>query len=348
MANIQLKHINKSFGSTKALKSLDLEIKHGEFFVLLGPTGAGKTTTLRIIAGLEKPDQAAVFIDDEEVTNLQPAYRDTAFVYQQYSLYPNYNVFDNLAFPLRSPIRKISQSEIQTKVQEIANLLKIDDKLRSSVTSLSGGEMQRVAIGRALIRKPNIFLMDEPLSSLDAKLREILRLELKRIQMEMEATILYVTHDQVEAMTMADNIGVLNQGMLEQVGTPAEIYNRPCSTYVASRLGSPRINLVPTSLFESEVLPPGTTTLGIRPEDILLKDNHNHPSSKQKSAMTWVDGTVSSVENLGAEIILEISVNGEEVQAIADPEKNYNAGENLELSFLTEKALHFNQDGQLI
>ena len=166
--------------------------------------------------------------------------------------------------------------------------------------------------------------------------------------MEMEAPILYVTHDQVEAMTMADNIGVLNQGMLEQVGTPAEIYNRPCSTYVASRLGSPRINLVPTSLFESEVLPPGTTTLGIRPEDILLKDNHNHPSSKQKSAMTWVDGTVSSVENLGAEIILEINVNGEEVQAIADPEKNYNAGENLELSFLTEKALHFNQDGQLI
>jgi multiple sugar transport system ATP-binding protein len=190
--------------------------------------------------------------------------------------------------------------------------------------------------------------MDEPLSSLDAKLREILRLELKRIQMEMGATILYVTHDQVEAMTLADNIGVLNQGMLEQVGTPAEIYNRPCSTYVASRLGSPRINLVPTSLFDSEELPPGTATLGIRPEDILLKDNHNHPSLKHKSAMTWVEGTVSSVENLGAEIILEISVNGEEVQAIADPEKNYNSGENLELSFLTEKALHFNQDGQLI
>ena len=350
MALVQLKGISKSFGSENAVNGLDREIKHGEFFVLLGPTGAGKTTTLRIISGLEKPDQGKVLINGEDVTEMQPAFRDTAFVFQQYSLYPNYTVFDNLAFPLRSPFRGIPQTEIQAMVENVAKLLKIEDKLNSSVTSLSGGEMQRVAIGRALIRKPNIYLMDEPLSSLDAKLREILRLELKRIQMEMEATILYVTHDQIEAMTMADSIGVLNQGILEQVGTPAEIYNRPCSTYVASRLGSPHINLVPVSLFKPPSLPVGTEILGIRPEDLLIKSENNNSSNISSSAFSenWISGSVSLVENLGAEIILSLSVEGHELQALVDSGNSYQQGDSIQLNYTLDKALHFDTNGQLI
>ena len=248
MAKVELQNVTKIYDKTiKALDDVSFTVKDGEFFVLLGPTGAGKTTMLRSVAGLEKIDKGKILFDDEDITYAQPAARDTAFVFQQYSLYPHYKVYDNLAFPLRSPLRKLPESEIDSKVTKIAEMLKISPKLNNKATELSGGEMQRVAIGRALVREPNIYLMDEPLSSLDAKLRESLRVELKKIQLNLGATILYVTHDQAEATTMADEIGVLENGKIAQIGTPEEIYNKPNSIYVANRLGSPKINILNNS-----------------------------------------------------------------------------------------------------
>jgi multiple sugar transport system ATP-binding protein len=259
MSKVELKNVTKIYDKTnKAIDDLSLTINNGEFFILLGPTGAGKTTTLRSIAGLEKIDNGQILFDEQDYTSIQPAFRDTAFVFQQFSLYPHYKVFDNLAFPLKSRLRNFSKEDIKEKVEKIAEMLKIKSKLNNKATELSGGEMQRVAIGRALVREPNIYLMDEPLSSLDAKLRETLRVELKNIQRNLGATILYVTHDQAEATTMADRIGVLEEGKLVQVGTPEEIYNNPISTYVAHRLGSPRINIVNEDVLSLENSPSNT------------------------------------------------------------------------------------------
>ncbi|MAX04787.1 MAG: ABC transporter ATP-binding protein [Dehalococcoidia bacterium] len=335
MAKVKIENVSINFGTTAALSNINFEVKNSEFFILLGPTGAGKTTTLRLISGLERPDSGKILIDGIDVTKVQPAYRDTAFVFQQYSLYPNYSVFDNLAFPLRSPLRKESPEKIKQRVLEIATLLKIENKLNNSATELSGGEMQRVAIGRALVRTPNIYLMDEPLSSLDAKLRGNLRVELKRIQKELGATILYVTHDQIEAMTMADRIGVLREGELIQIGTPSEIYSSPADTYVACRLGSPQINLLPKDLFDFPEIPAETKTLGIRPEDVILG------SSK-------MEGTVSGIENLGADTILLLNFNEHEVFAYADPRKTYSYGDVLKVGIDPEKTLFFDAQDQLI
>ena len=256
MAEILVRHVTKRFGDSEAVRDLSFDIANGEFVVLLGPTGAGKTTTLRLIAGLEYPDEGAILIDGRDVTKEPPAARDVAFVFQQYSLYPHLTVYDNLAFPLRSPARRAPEAKVRERVHAIAELLRIGGKLDNRATRLSGGEMQRVAIGRALVREPAIFLMDEPLSSLDAKLRAELRLELKRIQVELGATILYVTHDQIEAMTMASRIGVVREGRLLQLGTPREIYENPVDIYVATRLGTPQINLLPAELLAETPMPP--------------------------------------------------------------------------------------------
>ena len=246
MSEVALDGVSKRFGATHAVSDLSLTIENGAFVVLLGPTGAGKTTTLRLVAGLERPDAGRIRIAGQDVTRDSPAQRDVAFVFQQYSLYPHLSVFDNLAFPLRSPARPTSEPTIRQKVNEVATLLRISDKLDQRVTKLSGGQMQRVAIGRALVRSPSIYLMDEPLSSLDAKLRAELRIELKRIQSELGATILYVTHDQTEAMTLGSQVGVIESGRLVQVGTPRQVYEDPSNIYVAARLGSPPINLCAT------------------------------------------------------------------------------------------------------
>jgi len=289
MAELALKGLGKRFGDVQAVHDLTLEAASGEFIVLLGPSGAGKTTTLRLVAGLEKPDAGTVHIGGRNVSAVAPALRDVTFVFQQYSLYPHLTVFDNLAFPLRSPLRHLGEEEIRRKVTEVARLLRIDDKLGNAATRLSGGQMQRVAIGRALVREPAVTLMDEPLSSLDAKLRNDLRLELKRIQQDLGATMLYVTHDQTEAMTLATRIGVLDHGVLVQLGTPQQIYRDPVSTVVAARLGSPRINLVPRAAVGNLAAPPAATTVGVRPDATRLKRANGHDSGHLRALVRRIE-----------------------------------------------------------
>ncbi len=316
MAHIELKNITKKFGGHTALTGLNLDIADGEFFVLLGETGAGKTTTLRLIAGLEKPTEGQVLIDGVDVAGWGAAERDVALVLQQYSLYPRYTVRENLEFPLKPKIRRLPDAEIKDRVARAARTLRIEHLLDRKTDRLSGGEMQRVSIGRAIVRKPRVFLMDEPLSALDAKLREALRTELKNLQMQLGATFLFVTHDQIEAMSMGDKVGVLNHGRIVQTGTPQEIYNNPRDTYVASFVGSPPMNLIDGRLVENRaVMAPmnfelplsggaktgGATegrplVFGIRPEDVYLESG------------APVEAQVHDVENHGVEKIVTLRV----------------------------------------
>ncbi|MEM8656167.1 MAG: ABC transporter ATP-binding protein [Pseudomonadota bacterium] len=317
MAEVQLSGVSKSFKATNAVIDMDLTIPDGAFVVLLGPTGAGKTTTLRLIAGLEKPDAGHISIGGTRMDGLTPAQRDVAMVFQQYSLYPHMSVRDNLAFPLRSPILKTPEDEIARKVKEVAEVLHIPHKLDNKATELSGGEMQRVSIGRALVRDPQVYLMDEPLSSLDAKLRAELRIELKRIHAELAATLLYVTHDQIEAMTMATHVGVLDQGRLVQFGTPRDIYENPRTAYVAARLGQPRINLLPVGLL-GEDAPAGAHQVGLRPENI------RHGTGR--------DAQVVRVEHLGDQTRLHLKVADHDVITLTDPHTTLNAGETIQIA----------------
>ncbi len=334
MAEVKLDAVTKTFKHTRAVNDLSLTIADGEFVVLLGPTGAGKTTTLRLVAGLERADAGQVLIDGSDVTRSAPAERDVAFVFQQYSLYPHLSVYENLAFPLRSPARRIPEDEIRRRIDAIAGTLHISDKLDNRATQLSGGEMQRVAIGRALVRQPAIYLMDEPLSSLDAKLRAELRLELKHIQEDLGATLLYVTHDQIEAMTMADRIGILDEGTLVQTGSPREIYSDPCNIYAATRLGQPAINLVPEGLIPAGKTPAGTKTVGVRTEHLKI--------SKQARAK---DGAmVEWIEHLGDQNHLHVSMNDHRLVVLAGPESNLNVGDSVKLQ--TVKPLFFDDAGQ--
>jgi len=336
MADVALRNITKRFGAVEAVRELSLTVNDGEFLVLLGPSGAGKTTTLRLITGLETPDAGSVMIDGRDVTRDPPGSRDIAFVFQQYSLYPHLTVYDNLAFPLRSPARRVPEPVIRKRVEQTAELLHIASKLNNRATRLSGGEMQRVAIGRALVRDPSIYLMDEPLSSLDAKLRAELRLELKRIQLELGATILYVTHDQVEAMTMASRIGVIKDGQLLQSGTPREIYESPSSRYVASRLGTPQINFVPAGLLADVAVPPGTETVGIRTEHLRI-------GARNGGVMV---GRVHRVEHLGEQNHVHLDYKGATLVTLADPHQPLQAGQEVELHLM--RPLCFDRAGQRI
>ncbi len=334
MAEVRIEGVCKRFAKTVAVEDMSIHVPDGAFVVLLGPTGAGKTTTLRLVAGLEQCDTGRVTIGGEDMTRAAPAVRDVAFVFQQYSLYPHLSVFDNLAFPLRSPTRRVAEPDIKRRVTEIAEMLRIPHKLQSRATQLSGGEMQRVAIGRALVRRPSIFLMDEPLSSLDAKLRADLRLELKRIQAELGATILYVTHDQIEAMTMATAIGVLAQGRLVQFADPRSIYSDPDSIYVATRLGSPRINLMPAEALPVLGAPKGTHTIGARTEHIGIAP----------IAGGGIAGKVMRIEHLGDQSHLHVSVAGQQLTVLVDPHSVPSVGD--EVGIRLNNALFFDGDGR--
>jgi multiple sugar transport system ATP-binding protein len=336
MADIALSGVTKRFRTATAVDDLSLSVADGEFFVLLGPTGAGKTTTLRLVAGLERADAGTVAIAGRDVTRSEPADRDVTFVFQQYSLYPHLTVFDNLAFPLRSPARRVPEDDIRRRVTEIAELLRIAGKLQNRATQLSGGEMQRVAIGRALVRRPAVYLMDEPLSSLDAKLRADLRLELKRIQRELGATMLYVTHDQIEAMTMANRLGVIDSGRLVQVGTPRDIYSEPGSIYVATRLGQPAINLIPPGLIPSGAIPAGCKTVGARTEHFRIT----------KAANGDAVGSVRWIEHLGDQNHLHVEVGGHRIVTLANPESQLSDGDSVALALVDP--LYFDAAGNRI
>ena len=336
MADVSLHGVTKRFDTTVAVDDLSLSLADGGFVVLLGPTGAGKTTTLRLIAGLERVDAGRIEIGGVDVTKAPSAARDVCVVFQQYSLYPHYTVFENLAFPLRAPGRNLSSGEIDSRVREIAGLLRIDSKLANRATQLSGGEMQRVAIGRALVRSPAVYLMDEPLSSLDAKLREDLRIELKRVQRDFGATILYVTHDQLEAMTLADKIGVLSEGRLIQVGSPREVYEQPDNIYVAQRLGSPQINLVPTGTLGVQGAPEAAVTTGVRPEDILLARDDGQPAR------------VLTVEHLGVETVVLLEVGEQRVHALLGAHDLPQAKDTTRVSVREGAALFFDAEGRRV
>jgi len=311
MAEVLLRNVSKVFGAKPALSDVSFDIPDGSFVVLLGPTGAGKTTLLRMVSGLDRPDSGDVQIGGASMKGLTPAQRNVAMVFQQYSLYPHLTVRENMAFPLKSPLLRTPPTEIARKVAEVAEVLQISHKLDNKATALSGGEMQRVSIGRALVRNPAVYLMDEPLSSLDAKLRADLRVELKNIQANLGATFLYVTHDQIEAMTMATHVGVLDQGRLVQFGPPREIYEHPVSIYAAGRLGQPHINILPADLFGHA--PPGAAKIGLRPEQI--------------QQGTGQDSLVKRVEHLGDQTRLHLTFNHHDITTVTDAHTPLRSGD---------------------
>ncbi|MGV8938179.1 MAG: ABC transporter ATP-binding protein [Allorhizobium sp.] len=291
MGNIVLNKVSKSFGATKVIPGIDLEIKEGEFVVFVGPSGCGKSTLLRLIAGLEDTTSGAIVIDGRDVTGEAPAKRGLAMVFQSYALYPHMTVRNNIAFPLK--MAKLDPAAIDKKVTDAARVLNLTDYLDRRPGQLSGGQRQRVAIGRAIVREPSAFLFDEPLSNLDASLRGTMRLEISELHQQLKTTMIYVTHDQVEAMTMADKIVVLNRGNIEQVGTPLELYNKPDNIFVAGFIGSPRMNFATAAT----AAPYNAHTIGFRPEHITLS----------KDSGTW-SGTVGVAEHLGSDTFLHVHV----------------------------------------
>jgi len=362
MAEVKLEEISKRFGRVQAVKKLSIEVKSGKFTVLLGPTGAGKTTTLRITAGLEKPDEGEIYLDGRRITDLPPQERDMAFVFQNLALYPRYTVFENIASPLKA--RGMDRSEIEMRVKRIADILHISHLLDRKPVQLSGGEKQRVALGRAMVREPNLFLLDEPISALDAKLREEMRTELKRLQSDFGATFFYATPDQAEAMSMADVIAVINEGRIIQIGTPEQIYNRPADTFVADFVGSPGMNLLPCevksrdggtyldigpSAFILPLPPERVKTIrrfdsrrlifGIRPEDILIDAAQGEGSIK---------GKVYVVETLGGYNIIEVEVGGRLLIVKAESSLEPLIGQEIRIRFRSEKIHLFDGNGGII
>jgi multiple sugar transport system ATP-binding protein len=297
LATLELKHIVKGFDSTTVLHGIDLEVPDGEFVVFVGPSGCGKSTLLRVIAGLEVPTAGEIRIDGAVVNTVSAAHRGCAMVFQSYALYPHMSVYDNMAFGLEN--LGTPRPQIETKVQNAASLLRLGELLQRKPTQLSGGQRQRVAIGRAIVREPKLFLFDEPLSNLDAELRVSMRAEIRELHARLKATMIYVTHDQTEAMTMADKIVVLRAGRVEQMGSPLDLYNHPANTFVAGFIGSPRMNFLPVDLLTSTgsggmglALPAGTQTVGIRPEHGCV------------ATVGTLQMHVSAVEHLGSSSLL--------------------------------------------
>ena len=338
MAHLELSRVVKRFDSTTILHGIDLQVEDGEFVVFVGPSGCGKSTLLRVISGLESPTSGDILIDGVNVNAVSAAHRGCAMVFQSYALYPHMTVYDNMAFGLENLGE--DKAQIQAKVQSAAAQLRLQDLLQRKPTQLSGGQRQRVAIGRAIVRQPKLFLFDEPLSNLDAELRVSMRSELRELHARLKATMVYVTHDQVEAMTLADRIVVLRDGKIEQVGTPLALYNRPANVFVAGFIGSPRMNFFPAEVLRqsagSLLLPANAHTVGLRPEHVLLGEAGP------------LEYRVQQVEQMGSTSLLRGTLAGSasesqtpaHFEVVSNGQTSIKAGQTVRLS-MPPAALHF-------
>jgi len=349
MSKITIKNLEKSFNNNKVIKNFNINISDGEFIVLVGPSGCGKSTLLRMISGLESIDQGEIYLDTKLINNLIPSKREIAMVFQSYALYPHMNVFENMSFGLK--MEKIPKNEIHDKVKSAAATLQIEDLLERKPKQLSGGQRQRVAIGRAITRNPKVFLFDEPLSNLDAALRSEMRVEISKLHKKLKSNIIYVTHDQIEAMTLADRIVVLNNGIIEQFGTPNDIYSDPNNIFVAEFIGSPKMNIIKINkdqiinsntieLFKNKITFESfefkdEIYLGVRPENISIKDDNE----------IKLDVKVDLIENLGFEKIIYTKISGNEI--IIKSSENGN-GQSLKISFSKDKVLFFDKSKKRI
>ncbi|HEY3305742.1 MAG TPA: sn-glycerol-3-phosphate ABC transporter ATP-binding protein UgpC [Candidatus Binatia bacterium] len=351
MASLTVRNLSKSFGAGKVLDDISFEVADGEFCILLGPSGCGKTTLLRAVAGLEEAESGNIVIGDKHVDSLPPRERDVAFVFQNYALYPHLNVFENLAFSLR--LRRRPDKEIRLNVEETAKLLEIHELLARKPQELSGGQRQRVAVGRAIVRRPKIFLFDEPLSNLDAALRAGMRVELARLHQRLRATIVYVTHDQAEAMTLGEKIIVLNKGAIQQIGPPSEIYQRPVNTFVATFVGSPQMNLIEGTVDARGIFTSNgckidlspilgerrsefagkPLTVGIRPEDLQPADSNR----------AFIEGEVELVEDLGSDKFVHLTCGSRQLISRLPPNVSVNRGDTLHLTADPTKLHLFHQ-----
>ena len=355
MASIRVESIVKRFGQVTALNGVSFDVADGEFFAILGPPGAGKTTTLRTIVGLEKPDEGDVYLDDARVTDVWPGDRDIAIVFQNLALYPDKSVYDNLAFPLKR--HKVPKQEIKERVESVARTLHIERLLDRKPGKLSGGERQRVALGRAIVRDPKAFLFDEPISALDALLRLEMRTELKRLQRDLGRTLVYVTHDQVEAMSMADRILVLREGVVQQIAPPEDIYHRPANRFVATVVGSPPMNFLPATAARSNgtlrlrhasfdvataaeiPLDDGAACwLGIRPEDVHIEGEGD----------AGIAASVYVTEPLGGETVVDLQLDDRVVKALAPPTLKLKQDQAVKARLDTRRLHVFSDEGDAL
>jgi multiple sugar transport system ATP-binding protein len=340
VAHLELSRVFKRFDSTTILHGIDLQVEDGEFVVFVGPSGCGKSTLLRVISGLESPTSGDILIDGVNVNAVSAAHRGCAMVFQSYALYPHMTVYDNMAFGLENLGE--DKAQIQAKVQSAAAQLRLQDLLQRKPTQLSGGQRQRVAIGRAIVRQPKLFLFDEPLSNLDAELRVSMRSELRELHARLKATMVYVTHDQVEAMTLADRIVVLRDGKIEQVGTPLALYNRPANVFVAGFIGSPRMNFFPAEVLRqsagSLLLPANAHTVGLRPEHVLLGEagplEYRVQQVEQMGSTSLLRGTLAG--NTGA----SATPSPAHFEVVSNGQTSVKAGQTVRLS-MPPAALHF-------
>ena len=367
MASLLLKNVTKKYpNGFVAVKEFNLEIKDKEFIIFVGPSGCGKSTTLRMIAGLEDISSGELYIDDKLVNDVEPKDRDIAMVFQNYALYPHMSVYDNMAFGLK--LRKTPKDEIDQKVRNAARILDLEHLLDRKPKALSGGQRQRVAMGRAIVRSPKVFLMDEPLSNLDAKLRGQMRVEISKLHQRLETTIIYVTHDQTEAMTLGTRIVVMKDGVIQQVDSPQNLYDKPCNKFVAGFIGAPQMNMIDAAVGKdgSDVtlsfgghtvaLPEGkakkleeagyvgkTVTLGIRPED--LHDEESFLSMSPKSVFA---ATIRVYEMLGSEVLLYFDIDDADFTAKVNPRTTARPGDTIQLALDLEKIHIFDKDTELV
>tara|TARA_S200000501_G_scaffold97246_1_gene90562 strand:- start:151 stop:1179 length:1029 start_codon:yes stop_codon:yes gene_type:complete len=342
MSDLKIKNVHKSYGKTPVVFGVNLEVRSGEFIVFVGPSGCGKSTLLRMIAGLEEITEGEIEIDNEIVNDVISAERGVAMVFQSYALYPHMSVFDNMGFSLKNA-RK-DKIEIEKRVKEAAKTLQIEELLSRLPKQLSGGQRQRVAIGRAIVRDPKIFLFDEPLSNLDAALRVQTRLEISKLHKQLNSTMIYVTHDQVEAMTLADKIVVINNGRIEQIGSPIDLYKNPQNKFVAEFIGSPKMNVLEITghkklNIKNETIPLNSHFIGIRPEHLKV--------SKEK--LYKVSGVIKHIENLGEHLFCYLNAeNTQEITAKLDPQSKISVGDKISLSWDNENSHFFDYSGKII